>query len=564
VLFTAHELAHQWFGNLVTMKWWDDLWLNEAFADWMGGKITEEVHPELRVLMTDLQRAQHQLRMDARPSTKPIRRPIESTEQLMEGVQLTYAKGRMVLGMFEGWMGAETFRRGVLDYLEEHAWGNAEAADLWRALDGASGSDVSGAMAGFLEQPGFPLVRVEPLGDGRVRIAQSRFHNLGVDVDDMTWRVPMVLRWSDGTAAHRRSVLLEGESTEVRLQDGPPAWVLPNGGGTGYYRWWMPPESIAKLAAVSAAELVPEERAELLGNLEALLDAGEIDGATYVRALGEFRDDPDPLVLTSVAAGVATIQNVFVTPELEPDFAAWVRATLGPGLERVGRAPRPDEAEAVSLVRPTLLATLAEWGQDLDVRAWCREQAAAYLDDPAGVDPSVAATVLRVAAIYGDRELYDTLRSRYETAESASEAQRFLGAVCSVRDPEVVDDMLTWALSALRPDQLGTLRASVSATEEGQARFFDFIRATYDELADRLPQPFVAMLAYSGGGCSLERLAAAREFFLTPERAVQGTEAAMARVEDQVRDCVSLREREGEAVAAELRRFAAGLSAARP
>jgi len=172
--FTAHEVAHMWFGDLVTMKWWDDLWLNESFADWIGIKIAGEVYPNLQVDADALEGVQQAMNMDAQLATRVIRQPIESMSNLLQSADpLTYKKGNATLGMFERWVGPATFRKGVLAYLKEHEWGNATANDLWDALSKAAGRDLHGPMSTFLDQPGVPIVSAEVMKDSRVRLAQK-------------------------------------------------------------------------------------------------------------------------------------------------------------------------------------------------------------------------------------------------------------------------------------------------------------------------------------------------------------------------------------------------------
>jgi alanyl aminopeptidase len=551
---TAHELAHQWFGNLVTMQWWDDLWLNESFADWMGAKLTDEVYPELRQGLAELRGAQRNLAADARPSTKPVKRTVHPGEPLMEGVGLAYAKGSAVLRMLEEWMGPETVRQGVLAYLGRNEWGNASAADLWAALDEASGRNVSDMIAGFLEQPGYPFLRVEPLGNGRVRLSQARFRNAGVEMDELSWTVPLVLRWSAGGAIRSRSVLLETESQEIDLGENVPVdWIYPNGGGSGYYRWWIPADELAALAAAASSALEVGERVELLGNLDALLDAGAIDGATYLRTLGAMRDDPDPLVLASLAGAAATIRTTFITPDLEDAFAAWVRGTLRPGLERIGMNPQTGDPEAVAMARPRLLSTLADEGADRDVRTWAHGQMEDYLSGSSTLEPDLAWTAMRIAALDGDEELFQRVRERFEAAPNPRERGAMIGVMSSFRRPAIRDGFLEWAFGNLRPEEFGSVGRSLRETEEGADAYFRFLLDRYDVVATRLTEEFLAFLPRMAGGCSRERIEIAREFFGDPSRAVTGTESSLRRTEDATMDCVRLREREGASVAAFLR-----------
>jgi alanyl aminopeptidase len=304
-LVTMHELAHMWFGDLVTMEWWDDLWLNESFADWVGDKLTHEVFPEFNVEVSELQGSLDVMVGDARPSAQAIRRPIESTKRVMENLGPQYTKGKAVLAMFEQWMGPETFRAGVLDYIKRHAWGNATAGDLWAALSRASDDDIAAAMGSFIEQPGVPLVHVELEGGNRIRVSQQRFTNWGVEQEEYTWKVPVALRYSDGDAIHTKSLLLN-ESSQVVSLDIPdkPAWVLPNSDQRGYYRWNLPADMLRVLATRSTEILSERERVGFVSNLAALLDAGAIAGDDYLVALSGFAHDPKPMVVGSLLSGL--------------------------------------------------------------------------------------------------------------------------------------------------------------------------------------------------------------------------------------------------------------------
>jgi alanyl aminopeptidase len=547
------------------MEWWDDLWLNEAFADWIGHKVTYRLYPELGGEVSELQRAQRFFAADARPSTKPIRRRVEPGEQLMEGVGLTYLKGKIVLSAFEHWVGEESFRRGVNDYIAAHEWGNAEAADLWRALDSASGRDVSGAMAAFLEQPGHPRIDFEIEG-ARVTLRQSRFRNAGVETEDLLWKVPVVLRYSDGRTVRTRRVLLEGETKAVELEaDGEIEWLVPNSGAGGCFRWSLLPEHLAALAAVADRELAPIERVELLGNLGALLDAGAVGAVDYVEVLQRFADDPEPAVVTAVLAGLGTVRRTFVTDDLEDEFAGFVLATLGPTLDRIGIEARSGEDELTSSLRSSLLNWLGDYGRDPRVRAHARTVADAYVADPASVDPSVAGISLSLAALDGDVELFDSYQQRFETAEVPAEKARFLAALGAFRDPVLAERALAYALDGpLRPQEVGVIPWGLRDTEWGRQRTFDWLTEHWDELAARVSPPSLARSPAFGGDCSAERLAAMLAFFEEPSRRVPGAERSIRSTESRVTDCLRMRAVEGPAVAGWLQAFATNAGSSGP
>ncbi len=296
---TAHELAHMWFGDLVTMKWWDDLWLNESFADWAGDKITEKVFPEFGVALSEMEDVQNIMQADARPSTQPIRRHVKADTHKFEQIGVAYNKGKAVLSMFERWVGEENFRKGVLAYLEANEWDNATAADLWRSLSEVSGVELSPAMETVLVQNGIPLIEVEPLDQGRVRLTQQRFLNHGVTADPRDWRIPVTLRYPGGDMTQTTTVLLKSPSEVIQLPGGrTPEWIFPDADGAGYYRWNVPAPMLRSMAQNAGDVLNARERIALLGNLASLLEAGTVGGAEYLRTLQQFANDPEPQVLS--------------------------------------------------------------------------------------------------------------------------------------------------------------------------------------------------------------------------------------------------------------------------
>jgi alanyl aminopeptidase len=557
ISITAHELAHMWFGDLVTMQWWDDLWLNESFADWMGQKISQQLYPELGYDLSDLRDSQQIMEVDARPASPAIRKPVESTSDVFDGLGLAYEKGRAVLGMVEGWIGPERFRAGVLRYLGAHTWGNATAADLWSALSEVSGEDVPGVMASFIDQPGHPLIELEVGPEGRVVLRQRRFLNAGVEAPAQRWKVPVVLEAGAGGEVRRHSLLLDRETATVEL-GGPVDWVLPNGGAAGYYRWRLPAAMLGRLAE-AGGELTPRERIELVGNAEALLGAGELAGDAFLELLHASARDPEPAVVAVVLDGLGKVELAFVPDALRDAYAPWLRATLRPALDRWGMRPRPGEPAEVALLRPRLLGRLGDEGRDPEVLAFATELAARYREQPTAVDPSLAGVALRLAAMGGDRALFDDYRRRFEQAKVPADRDRYLEALGAFRNPAIREEALRYALAGpVRPNELFDVAGQLTESDEGSDRLLRWVTENYSTIASRLPPDFVAFLAFAGGGCSAERLAGAQRFFAVPEHRVDGTGKQLDRVAQQVEDCLALRRREGTAA----RRYLEGFDVA--
>ena len=558
--YLAHELAHMWFGDFVTMAWWDDLWLNESFADWMGDKITEEVAPQFQLQLGELETVQGVMETDARPSTDPIRQPTADGNEAMRAVGLAYYKGKAVLSMFEYWIGPDTFRRGVNEYLRAHAWKNAVAADLWASLGQVSGKDVTAAMAGYIDQQGFPLVTVEPLADGSVRLAQTRFLNYGVKADPLLWKVPIALKWSDGVQVRTQRVLLEGPNATVKLEGGgKPVWVMPNGDGRGYYHWSVPQQMMLALSHQASTAMNASERITFLGNLNALLEAGELRGDVFLRMLAEMAGDPVPLVASAVIGGLRSAEAAFVSDDLFGAWAVYVRQTLSPMAQRYGLEKKAGEPEVVSLMRPQLFSLLGERGQDPAALAMADRLAGQYLKDPAAAqDPALVGTALQLHAMKGDRALFDRYRQELENAKTPAARSRYLSALGEFRDPAIQDEALRYVAGGqVRANEIRTIPYGIrSQSDRGRDRVFAWMRAHYTQLTAKMPEAFQASLPGYASGCQAERIAIAKQFFSDPAHQVPGTEKELGQTVEEVEDCVGLRGREGAAVAAYLHRLA--------
>ncbi|HEX8410346.1 MAG TPA: M1 family metallopeptidase [Thermoanaerobaculia bacterium] len=539
VRVTAHELAHMWFGDLVTMEWWDDFWLNESFADWMGDKITDQLYPEFEHALSEIPSIQRVMNTDARVSTDPIRRIGQTPEEAMRNVGLAYDKGKGVLQMFEQWIGPEKFRQGVLAHIEANAWGNANATEFFASLSKHAPAGTSKALETFIAQAGIPLVRAELTSPSTVRLTQRRFST--GQAKPATWRIPVTLRTNAGTQA----VLLDTPSKTVRL-DAPAEWVYPHGNAAGYYRWQMDDASMAALAKRATQILNPAERLAFVGNLGALFRTGELQGDEYLTLLQNFAADTSPQVAGELMNALENVRTTFDTPRNRPRFAAYLRRTLGPALTRIGLTPKAGEPHTVTIMRPELIAMLAEYGEDETVWHFVRGQLTKVLADPKSVDPSLANVVVSLAGSRGDEKLWEEYRTRFENPSSPSERSRFLSGLRQFSDPELRKKTREYALSAsVRPTDLFTLVADTDS-EEDREDLYQWMTANYDAVMKKLPPNFAANSPFIAGGCDPARVARAKEFFAA--RKAQGTERALARVEEQVRECSMLRTREMAAV----------------
>ncbi len=539
----AHEIAHMWFGDLVTMEWWDDLWLNESFADWMGDKITQQLFPEFETAIAEMGGIQSVMNADMRTTTDPIRRRDASPEEAMRSVGLAYNKGKAVLGMFEAWLGADKFREGVLAHLEANKWGNANAEEFFASLSKHAPAGTAAALETFIAQPGIPLVRVDLTGNS-VRLRQERFVTSPVKAE--TWRIPVTLRYSDGTTTYTKAVLMDKPAMTVPHDQARIAWIYPHANASGYYRWQLDPASMTELASRATEVLSPRERLAFIGNLGALFRVGQLPGDAYLDHVSRFANDADPHVISSVITAMGQIRATFDTPELRPRFAEYVRRTLGPAKARVGLTPAEGEPRSLTGLRPEVLWWMATYGQDESVWQFIREQLPGYLQDSKSVHPTLVGMVVGLSATKGDAALFEEYRKRFEVATLPAERSRFLSGLGQFRDPALKQKAREYALgTTVRPTELFSLLGG-GDTEEDREDLYRWVTTHYDDLAKRLPPTFAAGMPFIAGGCDPGRVERAREFFAS--RKIEGTERQLLRVAEQVKDCAALRAREMDAV----------------
>jgi aminopeptidase N len=416
-------------------------------------------------------------------------------------------------------------------------------------------------MTTFLDQPGVPLVEAELLPGRRVRLSQKRFHNHGLEHDGVArpWQIPVTLRYRDGSGTRTERVLVTRPDETFELKtDSDVAWLHPNAGERGYYRWRVSPEMLAAIGEQAPEALSLRERVGLVGQVSALLDAGRIGGEDLLRFTEDLSRDPSAEVASALIDVLGKIRHVFVTPELEGAFAVYVGRVLHPYVDRHGLEASDGEEEAVTLLRPRLIGWLGDEGRDDEVLAFARTQANRYLEDPTAVDPALAGVVIGLAAIDGDMKLFDRYREKFEAAETPHERTRFLSSLGDFRDQEVIDEALRYALEGpLRAQELGFVPYTLRSRPSMRPRVFSWVMENYEALTARIPPMYAAFFPHFCGGCSEELLRTGEEFFADPAHSPPGTEKELAEVAESVTHCVGLRQREGEAVAAYLEALSA-------
>jgi alanyl aminopeptidase len=520
----THELAHQWFGDLVTMAWWDDLWLNEAFATWMTPRILEAWQPTWGLDVQQVQRRNGALAADALVNARQIRQPIRSNDDIANAFDgITYGKGASVIGMFEAFVGRETFQQGVRAYLAKHAWGNATADDFLGAISAAAGRDVGPAFKTFLDQPGAPLIgftlSCPKGGTPRVAWTQKRSLPIGSTGDAARqWAVPACVRWSEKGKASRACAVLEGPSGTLELTGakGCPDWVLPNDRFDGYYRASLSgPMSLGGVLEKAGAKLSVPERVGLLGDVSALIRSGDLDAAEALRLAEVASRESDRHVL-GTALGLASYGAGDVLPEaLRPRHEAFVRRLFSKRLDALGWAPKAGEDEDTRLLRPSLVSMLGYQGRDAKVLAEARRLAERWLTDRKAVHPDVVDVVLGVAGDSGDAALHERLLEAAKQEKDRADRGRLLNALSESSDRAIVATHLPLVLTDTF-DTREAMRLVWGAAGDFRTRSvaIDFVKTNWDAIIARLPKDGGAGLVWLAGGvCDAAERDAARAFF---------------------------------------------------
>ena len=505
-LTAAHEIAHQWFGDLVTTAWWDDLWLNESFASWMEAKIIDGWKPEWTHHTKYVEARAEALAADALLSARQIRQPIRSNDDIYDAFDaITYQKGESVLAMFERFVGVDTFQSGIRHYLGAHANGTATADDFVGAISAAAGRDVAPAFKSFLDQAGAPLVDVAlACAAGKpptLKVTQRRFLPVGSKGSpDQTWQIPMCLRWTldgDGDGKAQRSCTLvtaREQSIALGEKAGCPTWLLANEAEVGYYRAAYEPRLWrALLGPEGRQRLDLPETVGVLDDLQALVQAGRVPLGDALALTPSLAADGRRLVAEEVIELVASLHAHLVPADARPSYRRYIGKLFGARARALGWLPKAGEDEDTRLLRPSLLALVTDEGEEPALAREARALALAWIADRKTLSPDVAATVLRSAARAGDRALFDAYHAEARRASDRHDRELLLHAMGSFRDPAVARAALA-LVGSNEFDVRETLSILYGLSQEAATRQlgWDYLKGHFDQLTKRLSAEVLA------------------------------------------------------------------------
>jgi puromycin-sensitive aminopeptidase len=487
----AHEIAHMWFGDLVTMKWWNGIWLNEAFATFMEMTCTDAFRPEWQRWVDFGLSRTAALDTDALDATRPIEYPVVSPADA-DGMfdVLTYEKGASVVRMLEQYLGADRFRDGIRRYMAQHQYGNTETSDLWDALEAESGEPVRRIAESWIFQGGFPEVHVAPV-DGTpgsaVRVSQRRFRYDDVDKGER-WSIPVVVgsRAAGGEGQPQQATaLLEDGATTVTEAAGWP-WVNANLGAHGFYRVRYD-QSLLEALLDNLADLTPLERYSLVDDAWASVLAGSTHAATFLTTAARFDQERDLSVWERITGALTEIDRL-VAGDARVALQTRAAALVGPVRVALGAAARPGEDDRTRTLRGVLLQAAALLAGDGVARERASELLDRFLAHPPSVDPDLAAPALATSATLGDVALHERLVGHYRAASNPQDRQRLLFSLARFRDPEALARTLALSLSEdVRSQDAPYLLAQALANRDNGAAAWEFVAARWADIEAHFP-----------------------------------------------------------------------------
>ncbi|MFH1141484.1 MAG: M1 family metallopeptidase [Chloroflexota bacterium] len=502
----AHEMAHMWFGDLVTMAWWNDLWLNESFASWMATKAMDHLFPEWEMwtqfIMDDVNAG---LGLDGLENSHPIeadvRNPAE-VSQLFDAI--SYSKGASILRMLEQFLGEEQFRQGLHRYLSAHTYENARTRDLWQAMENVSGQPVTAIMDSWVGQTGYPVINADirrRAGRVEAHLSQQRFLYSGASQDPTLWRVP--IRVSAREATQTDSTVMEGRETILRLERALPKgddnpWVKINPGHTGFYRvQYTDKEWDGFIPAIEAFELPPADRLGLQSDAYALARAGLLPATQFLRLAQAYKNEYNYGVWADLAINLRQLDHLISQESFYRQFQVFGRDLLRPIARKVGWDAAPGEGHLDALLRSTVLGQLGAFG-DPETLAEAQDRFQRSLDRPSSLVPDLRAVVYALTAQTGDQSIHHTLRRLAREATLQEEKNRLHGAMARFTQRSLLEQTLEMSLSPeVRPqDTVALVGAVASNPYGGTALAWEYVKANWPEFNRR----------YGAGGFAMMRL----------------------------------------------------------
>ncbi|HEY3971927.1 MAG TPA: M1 family metallopeptidase [Candidatus Sulfotelmatobacter sp.] len=551
----AHEMAHQWFGDLVTMKWWDDIWLNEGFATWMETKPVAKWKPEWNYPLDDVSGTGQTLNVDSLANTRPIHQAAETPAQIQELFDgIAYGKAASVLRMLESYLGEETFRAGVNAYLQQHQYANATAVDFWDAQAKTSKKPVDKIMPTWVTQAGAPIINVKAQCSGNstnVALTQQRYYmdrSKFESPNDQLWQIPLCLRGSASGNAPKCELMTKKEETFTL--PGCSSWVLANAGATGYYHTGYSEDAVRALATDAETKLTPAERIASQNDIWASVRVGREPVGDYLAFAKGLQSDGNRAVLDDVIGRLSYIGRYLVSDSDRDSYRGWMRQYLTPLMQKVGYEPKPGESDEQRTLRARVFTALGRDARDPEVMEEARKLADKVLADPTSVDRELAGAAMSVAALNGDAGFYDRLMTALKNPKSPEEYYGFLFTLPQFGDPKLLQRTLDYAISSdVRSQDALRVVTSVLGNSAGQQLAWDFIQQHWPEI-EKAGGPFASaeVVQATGVFCDASKRDQVTEFFSAHK--VAAAERSYKQSIERINICADLKSQQEPQLAA--------------
>jgi alanyl aminopeptidase len=497
-LVHAHEYAHLWFGDLVTLEYWNEIWLNEGFATWMADKALAAWRPKRGTYNDEVVSKGDAMIVDSALTARAVRQPITSHKDIRDAFDaITYKKGGAIIAMLEGWLGEAAFRKSVRAYVKAHVDGVATTTDLATVIEKQTGTDVSGVLASFTDQNGIPLIdaSISCTADAsRVTLSQRRYlyaGNAQLASDEDTkrlWHVPVCLRYPTANGTARKCTLLTERSATVDLPTKScPAWVYPNADADGYYRYDMPNDTLLELAA--NAPLTEREMVELAAHTSALVQSNDINAALALKIIEKLAPRAGRLATTEMLATVAFIADHMVVDAQQSKLASYVDRVFGKAARDLGLARVAGESDDDTLLRPELVALVGRYSGNKRMIRKVTKAARTWLSTGEGLPDELVVPALVIAASHGGATLFDDIVVAIEAVADADvdayERREILAtALGSFTDVTLVERGLEMASDPrIGPTHVVTLISALGDTAQKRQQLLDYLAANIGSLA---------------------------------------------------------------------------------
>jgi alanyl aminopeptidase len=552
----AHELAHQWFGNFVTMYWWHDTWLNEAFATWLAARVVDEVRPDLKAGLDQVLASHYAMQRDSLLSARRIRQPIHTDHDIHNAFDpITYNKGAAVLAMFENWIGAEKFQTGLHTYLNQHKHGNARAEDLLTVLSSVVDRDVGTPFRTFLHQPGIPLLSAELMCEGAkssIHFKQRRYLPAGVRPSSKSvWQIPVCVRYGTSKSVEQECFLMTEPEMEHELEvHSCPQWIMPNAKGVGYYRWQLQEEDFRKLAQRGWRDLSAEERASYGESVRAGFFSGGIPADIVFESMEPLAGDQERAVAYQPMPILEFAREYLISSKEQGSFSAYASHLYRPTYRRLGWESN-DAKDDNPMLRMNVVRFMTLVSKDTQARNEAIKRAHRYIGfqgdnkiHPETMAPELRAVAFIIAIQSGDKAFFNAIRKLLSNTEDAVLRQDIITALGFASDPALAQEVRNMSLDrSLRSNEALIPLAYQMDEAEQRDVTWAWMQEHFQELTTHIPVGAQGTLPWMARHfCDSKHATEVREFFSSHIDALPGGPRHLMAALESIELCMNVTE----------------------